>query len=118
MRTPMRISFIALTALLLLACEAEEEFMACPFDDTITTTCTSDETGLKLTCVVAKHPQCPNDVCLQWKSTNNPVCSQECDPDPDAAGCPGNSKCMPFNENSEEHYCVPEEFLEPKEFLE
>ena len=110
MRTPMRISFIALTALLLLACEAEEEFMACPFDDTITTTCTSDETGLKLTCVVAKHPQCPNDVCLQWKSTNNPVCSQTCEPD--TTSCPGGSTCMPFNENSEDYYCVPDEFLE------
>jgi len=110
MQIIIRITLTAIAALLVFGCEVEETFISCPFDDTINKTCEADDEGLNMTCVVAEHPQCPNDVCIRWKSADHAVCSMTCSPD--GAACPGASSCMPFNENSNDYYCVPNSLLE------
>ncbi len=99
---------LAISALCVTGCAEEELYLSCPFDSTINQTCAKGDGNADFTCVVTKHPQCPEDVCLSWK--NSPAfCTRKCTPG--GHECPADSKCAPFNKADEIYYCVSDTVL-------
>jgi len=106
--------FSILTCILILGasnCDKEEKFQSCPMTDQIKEDCKSDT----VSCVVAVHPQCPDDVCLIYKFKNittgdlwvsEPFCTLECAA---AEDCPADSTCFDYLDKK---YCVPNEYLQ------
>ena len=96
MRNTMRLLFIGFALLAATGCVEEGLFMACPFDQAIEENCISSETGVALTCIVKKHPQCAEDVCLRWESAEQATCTRRCE---GATDCPVGSQCTPFQDS-------------------
>lgn len=81
----------------LLGCEGgREEFLACPLDPFVveqTDVCRKVESSAptaQKSCVVTKHPQCPDDVCVSWEGSAG-FCTFACKSDAD---CPADSGCF------------------------
>ena len=86
-------------------CADEELFITCPMDKSIEAICSAADGDTRLTCVVAQHPQCPDDVCLRWKG-NESLCTKVCNPE--GNDCPGGSTCTAY---ADTFYCVKNEHL-------
>ena len=85
---------VLIVALALFGCVDEELHIECKFDSAITDSCHAEENA-KLTCVVEKHPQCPENVCIAWKGTQS-VCSKTCVPVEGGNPCPNGSFCATY----------------------
>lgn len=104
------IAAFALLAFSTLGCAEEEEFAACPFDQTITQNCAKGDGTASFTCVVEAHPQCPDSICLSWKNSE-PFCTKPCTPG--GLECPSGSKCATYNETNAKFFCVQDHILNP-----
>lgn len=89
------------------SCAEDTLFVECPFDSTIAASCRS-EGAEKITCVVEKHPQCAEDICLAWKGSSA-VCSRTCTTHSD---CGDDGRCMPYDLTNEKSFCVPAELTD------
>jgi hypothetical protein len=104
----------ALALAALAGCEGgTEHFLSCQFDPLLAEEdflrCTSAIEGVSTdseSCIVAKHPQCPEDVCLSWAGSD-PFCSMSCTDD---ASCPAGSVCRTYElgqtEGEPVRYCI------------
>lgn len=72
-----------------------------PNESTINKNCNHEDGTALFTCVVELHPQCPQDVCLQWKNSE-PFCTRRCASDDE---CPGGT-CETYSSTLGKFYCV------------
>jgi hypothetical protein len=106
----MRFLLAAITvALLLTGCADDGMFTECPFDNTITQVCQTGTEGASLTCVVEKHPQCPEDICFSWRGSS-PFCTRPCTEN--GGECPSGSQCVVYEEVSNKRFCVEDATLQ------
>ena len=82
------------------ACMEEEEFIHCPFSNSIDESCSADDPTIDFTCVVGSHPFCSQELCVSWEGSE-PFCTLPCAEDAD---CPGSSVCRTHLESQ---FCVP-----------
>ena len=82
-------------------CEEEEFFRSCPLSATIIEACEIESTSTTLTCVVAQHPICDEQICAKWEGSES-FCSRTCLADTD---CPSGSSCLTYLDFA---FCVPE----------
>lgn len=99
----------------LAGCEVAAPYASCPLDKEVTDKGICNGTSETTSCVVRKHPQCDQDICLSYYGTD-PVCTKACT---SAADCPDESGqtekpiCWPFapadatTGKPAEMYCVP-----------
>jgi len=102
-----------IVAMSVTGCTYDDTFSACPFSTRIKEECAGED-GAEFSCVVRKHPQCSQDVCLSWKG-GEARCTLTCTPD--GAACPGGSTCTAYvvgftSTEGAEHFCVQDEFLD------
>lgn len=108
--------FTILTCILIfgaLNCEKEEKFQSCPMTEDIKKDCKDEN----VSCAVAMHPQCPDDICLIYKFKDittgdlwlsEPFCTFECSA---ATDCTEDSSCLDYLDKK---YCIPNKYLQPK----
>ena len=99
----------------LAGCETAAPYASCPLDKEVTDKGICTGTSGSTSCVVRKHPQCDQDMCLAYYGTPA-VCSQACSADSDCPAEPnvsGAAKCWTFAPANAatgavaEKYCVP-----------
>jgi hypothetical protein len=105
-------------ACLFAGCETTAPYTACPLDKEVTDKGICNGTSTSTSCVVRKHPQCEQAICLSYFGTA-PLCTQPCTADKD---CPGDAItqngvlykpiCWTFapadvTGTTDERYCVP-----------
>ena len=95
--------------LALTGCADDGMFSECPFDSTITAVCRSGTESASLTCVVEKHPQCPEDICLSWRGSGA-FCTRPCTVG--GTDCPAGSQCVVYEEVSGKSFCVEDRTLD------
>ena len=101
----MRFWSAVLACCAILGCGDAELFQSCPFDRTIQENCRAEDGGAEFTCVVERHPQCPEEVCLSWRSSA-PFCTRSCTPG--AGDCPSGSACEDYDATAGKYFCVPD----------
>jgi len=106
MSPTIRILAVLLVSFCVMGCGESELYISCPMDSQITKVCDPGETGARLSCVVEKHPQCPEDVCLSWMGAPS-VCTRTCTPT--GGECPAGSTCVAYEASSQKYYCVAED---------
>ena len=102
MHSRVRLILATALALAVSACAQPQLFGSCPFDGTIVSNCKT-ATGSQSTCVVEKHPQCDEDVCLSWKGLAS-RCTRVCTPTGNE--CPADASCTAFDDNAKKYFCV------------
>lgn len=88
------------------ACDTTELFHDCPLSDSIVAACEAESTTTELTCVVADHPLCEDNICAAWQNSD-PFCTQACSVNAD---CPEGSSCETYLDLA---FCVPVEIVSP-----
>ncbi len=96
--------FLGLTALLWVGCETQPLHEACLLDEEVTAKQVCNGTVGTVSCVVKRHPQCDQSVCLSWYS-NPAICTKACNIKSGNADCPSGDNCSAFSDS--ESYCVP-----------
>lgn len=94
----------------LAGCETTAPYASCPLDKEVTDKGICTGTSGSTSCVVTKHPQCEQAICLSYFGTP-PVCTQPCTT---AKDCPNPSEdiCWTFapadvSNTTAQQYCVP-----------
>lgn len=110
-----RLLSFAVLVVALSACEGgHEDFLACKFDPlaSVGSVCqqaVDSASSAQKSCVITQHPQCPDDVCMQWEGSGG-FCTYGCGSDGD---CPVASSCLLYSvhvdasgKKVEKRYCV------------
>ena len=96
------ITALALAGLLgMSGCADEEEYIDCPFSNSIEASCTSLDDTVAFTCVVESHPFCQDKICASWEGSRS-FCTMACEIDED---CPSASTCQ---SSLSLNFCVPD----------
>jgi hypothetical protein len=93
---------LVMLATALSACDEPKLYGECPFSKSIDATCESTATNTSITCVVAEHPFCLENVCASWRGSST-FCTRACTVDAD---CPELSTCQTSLDLS---FCVENE---------
>lgn len=106
---------MGLAALAVLAgCEVQPLHEACPLDQDVLDKQICDGTTGTVSCVVKRHPQCDQSICISFNS-QPAVCSRTCDTDADCPTGDDGDFCYEFAEavtttsppTPAQKFCVP-----------
>jgi len=92
MRPFMTACVVVLLAFFPAGCDEDEAFPACPMSPSILEACRDESPSTALTCVVAQHPMCDEQICAMWENSE-PFCTRACEQDGD---CRAGSSCQSY----------------------